>query len=107
MAWYRVLKRLSTGQQVGDVANGRDFVFLNRLVEMKALTPAHFPPLGVVSSRPWGKAGIDTVEGALDADAVALAEVLGATAAEVRAWQAELVEAVSFRECQSGKCRRR
>jgi hypothetical protein len=104
--WYRVLKRLTTGQEVGDVVNDSEFVLADRLVMMGALGPAHLPPLGVVSSRPWG-AGIETVEGALDADAGKLAEALGVAASDVRAWQAELVEAVTLRECKSGKCGRR
>lgn len=104
--WYRVLKRLTTGQEVGDVVRGAEFVLADRLVMTGALAPAHFPPLGVVSSRTWG-AGIETVEEALDANAAELADAPGVTVADVEAWQAELVEAVGLRECKSGKCKRR
>ena len=114
MAWYRALKRLSTGQEVGELINAADLAeyAIAPLLERGAIAPVAFPPLVALSGWTLRAATLAAVELAdvgalLDADAQAVADALGLDAVEVEAWQAEAADAMVVNQCKSGKCRRR
>lgn len=73
MPLYRVLKRLDTGHEPGDIVDGNLFRRLDLLVNAKVLAKVKGPPLTELPG--WGmraeklrRVGIETVEDLLDMD---------------------------------------
>lgn len=113
--WYRVLKRLSTGQEVGELVCDSDLAAhaVAPLLKRGVITEAHLPPLSALNG--WeqraercAELGIYGAGEFLGADATELATMLGEEPAEIVRRQAEVVEYVVLKPvCTSGKCRRK